>query len=204
MNLSMWSMRLNQLILSSLFCLAGCGYQWHNEFPLNERPVIAVPFISGDEDGSMTQEIVLRLQSSGLARVSSSKGDYRLALEINKDLNSQIGYRRDPQKIKNEIQKNLLAAEQRRTLDVTMTLFCGNTEEIAYGPYKFSVWADYDYVDGDSYQDLAFPSPSGNPIVVLPFSLGQLEELESAKLAAVKPLYRKLAQKIVDVISAEW
>jgi hypothetical protein len=199
-------MRFSQIVVFSslLLCAGGCGYQWRSDFPQGSRPVIAVPFIHDDEDGSLTEEVVLRLQSSGLAKVSATKGDFRLIVTIDKNFNQQIGYRRDPQKIKNEIQKNLISAEQRRTIDVQVTLFHSDTEKIAFGPYKLSVWADYDYVDGDSYKDLTFPGPFGAPIIVLPFSLGQLEEIESAKLAATKPLYRKLAQKIVDVISAEW
>lgn len=198
-------MSFNQLLLSSILLFAGgCGYQWHTDFPEGYRPVIAVPYIQDDEDGSLTEQIVLCLQNSGLATVSASKGDYRLNVQLVKNFNQQIGYRRDKQKIKNEIQKNLVAAEQRRTANVEVTLFQGSSDKIAFGPYRFSVWADYDYVDGDSYQDLTFPGPSGAPIVVLPFSLGQLEEIEAAKFAATKPLYRKLAQKIVDVISAEW
>ncbi len=196
---------LFQLLLSSLLLIAsGCGYQWQRDLPLGHRPVIAVPFIPGDEDGLLTGEIISRLASSGLAKVSASKGDYRLALTMIGNCNTQIGYRRDPQKIKNNIQKNLLAAELRKTIDVEVTLFHGSTEDIAYGPYKISAWADFDYVDGDSYQDLTFKGASGVSMPVLPFSLGQLEDVESAELAAVKPLYSKLAQKIVDVISAEW
>ncbi len=197
-------MRSSLAFLLLLSSLSGCGYQWSRDLPLGYRPVIAVPFIPGDEEGMLTGEIISRLASSGLAKVSTSKGDYRLSLTILGNCNSQIGYRRDPQKIKNEIQKNLLPTELRKTMDVEVTLFHGNTQNIAYGPYKISAWADFDYVDGDSYQDLTYKDPSGIRKPVLPFSLGQLEDRASAELAAVKPLYSKLAQKIVDVISAEW
>jgi hypothetical protein len=199
--------RSNLLPLSSLLLLlvtGGCGYQWYPELSLGHRPVIAVPFIAGDEEGLLTQEIIARLTSSGLAKVSTSKGDFRLALKTLGSSNTQIGYRRDPQKIKNEIQKNLLATELRKTMDIEVTLFHGSTENIAYGPFTISAWADFDYVDGDSYQDLTFERPSAIFSPVLPFSLGQLEDRESAELAVVKPLYSRLAQKIVDVISAEW
>jgi len=203
-------MRFNPLILNRLYLFiwllgaTGCGYQWHSDYPSNVRPVIAVPFVPGDEEGLLTEEIIGRLSSSGLAKVAASKGDYRLSFKILGQCGSQIGYRRDPQKIKNNIQKNLLAAEMRKTITAEVTLFEGTTENIALGPYQISAWADYDYLDGDSYQDLTFPGPHGAPILVLPFSLGQLEDAESAALAATKPLYRKLAQKIVDVIFAEW
>ena len=194
-----------RILLSCLFFLGGCGYRWNYEFPNEVRPVIAVPYIHGDEDGALTAEIISRLVSSGIAKVCASKGDFRLQLVIISDCENQIGYRRDPQKIKQNIQKNLLAAELRKTMNVELTLFHGDTENIALGPYKISAWIDFDYVDGDSFQDLTFPGGvAGAPIPVLPFSLGQLEEVGSARLAATNPLYCKLAQKIVDVISREW
>ena len=198
-------MLFNRLLLSSgLLFATGCGYQWHSEYSAAPRPVVVVPYIPGDESGLLTTEIISCLQTSGLAKVSATHGDFRLGLKILGERKDQIGYRRDPQKIKNEIQKNLLAAELRKTIDVEVTLFHGNTEEIAFGPYLISSWYDYDFVDGDSYQDLTFPGPLGVPVEVLPFSLGQLEDLAAAETAASKPLVHKLAQKIVDVISSEW
>ena len=86
------------------------------------------------------------------------------------------------------------------TIEVAL---CQGTE-VVYGPYRVAADADYDYVDGDSIRDLTFIDSSGSTITVLPFSLGQLEPKESAALAATKPLYRRLAQKVVDAISSEW
>lgn len=72
------------------------------------------------------------------------------------------------------------------------------------GPLRFMADVDYDYVDGDSLQDLQFQNAEGQHLIVLPFSLGQLEPQEAAHEAAQKPIYQKLSQKIVDAISAQW
>lgn len=192
------------LLYSVPLVWVGCGYRWHYDYPGHERPTLAVPFIPGDEDGSLTSEIVSRLETSGIVDVTARSGDLRLDVQISQIRSDQIGYRRDPQKIKQQIQKNLLASEQRKTLDAIATIFRKDTDEIVYGPYRISVSSDYDFVDGDSYQDLTFIDASGALVEVLPFSLGQLEAIDSAQEAATKPLYRKLAQKIVDAISAEW
>lgn len=197
-------MRYSLLLLLSSALLNGCGYHWHSEFPLGRRPLIVVPFIPGDEEGALTAMIIARLETSGLAKVSASHGDFDLAVKLLGDKGTQIGYRRDPQKIKNNIQKNLVCAELRKTVDIEVALLQRGTKHIAYGPYKISASTDYDYVDGDSLKDLTFPGPGGVLIPVVPFSLGQLEDLQSAELAATNPLYHKLAQKIVDVISSEW
>jgi hypothetical protein len=163
---------------------------------------VTVPFAHGDEDGVLTAEIIGSLSASGLADVLSFGGDYQLQVTILSEENEKIGFRVDPQKVNEKVRKNLLASEGRRTMTLEAVLLYGG--EVAYGPYRISADADYDYVDGDSIQDLTFIDPAGSLLTVLPFSLGQLESVESAQYAATKPLYRKLGQKIVDAISSDW
>jgi len=186
------------------FVFSGCGYRWHPEYPDIARPSIAVPFICGDEDGSLTNEVIRQLSSSGLADIDHQKGDYRLQASIVDVHSETVGFRRDRQIIHGKQKKNLLACEGRTIISIEATLFEGNSDRIAYGPYRVTADVDYDYVDGDSVQDLSFTTPDGVFTTVLPFSLGQLESIESAQEAATRPLYGKLAQKIVDVISSEW
>lgn len=151
-----------------------------------------------------TSELSNSLSSSGLFNVSNSGGQYRLSVCIGQNKNDTIGYRRDPQRIKTKIKHQLLACEGRRQLEADVTLYEGNTDTIAAGPFHVVADVDYDYVDGDSYPQLTFLSKTGETVVVLPFSLGQLESIEAAQEATNRPLYRKISQKIVDVISAEW
>src|SRR4029077_19495678 len=96
------------------------------------------------------------------------------------DQNQTVGYRRDKQKVSGKIRKNIVACEGRRALTATVTLYEGGSDTIAAGPYTITAESDYDYVDGDSIQDLAFINSHGVPTTVLPFSLGQLESIESA------------------------
>lgn len=187
-----------------LFLCSGCGYRWTPTYPEGERPTLMIPFVTGDEEGTLTSELVSAFASSGLVKVTPDFGDYRLVVTIAKLQNETVGFRRDRQKIGSKIKKNLLADEGRKTLEVEATLFRGDTDEIAYGPYRLSAEADYDYVDGDSIQDLTFTTADGDTTTVLPFSLGQLEPIESAQEGSNAPLFRKLAQKMVDAISAEW
>ena len=195
---------LKIIAFSSLLFLSACGYRWHYDYPEGIRPTFSVPFIRDDEDTSLTAEIIASLESSGLVYVVPKDADYRLEVKLVSNRYDQIGYRRDPQKINGKLKKNLLASEGRRTLEAEVTLYRGSTDKIALGPFKLSSESEYDYVDGDSLKDLTFIDKKGNLVEVLPFSLGQLESIESAQEASAKPLHRKLAKKIVDVISAEW
>lgn len=184
--------------------LSGCGYRWSYDYPEGIRPTLMVPFIAGDEEALLTSEIISYIDASGIVDIVPRRGDYRLEVKLKGSSNTQIGYRRDPQQINGETKKNLLASEGRKSLTVEASLYRGNTKELAFGPYCLTADADYDYVDGDSFKDLTFVSSSGVLVEVLPFSLGQLESIESAQEAVQKALYRKISQKIVDVISAEW
>ncbi len=86
---------------------------------------------------------------------------------------------------------------------IEVVFYEGDSDQIAYGPYAITASSDYDYIDGDSIQDLTFVDTQGVFTTVLPFSLGQLEPVESAQEAATQPLYRRLAQKIVDRFLAD-
>ena len=191
--------------IAALLCLilSGCGYRW-NQDSSECRPSFSIPYVVGDEDGSFTSELVSALASSGLVDVYSRDADFRLEVSIVEQRNETIGFRRDPQKVYGKVKNNLLASEGRKIIAVEATVYRKDSGEVAYGPYRIQSEADYDYIDGDSLQQLIFFSSSGKAVTVLPFSLGQLEPIESAQEAALKPIYRRISQKIVDVISSEW
>lgn len=187
-----------------MLSLSGCGYQWHPDFPDHQKPTLVVPYATGDNDGTLTSEIIRTLTSSGIANVHPREGDFRLTIAIINSDNQTIGYRYDKQKVSGEIKKNIVSCEGRRSITAEVTLYKGSSDNIAAGPYKITADADYDYVDGDSIQDLAFINSQGTQTIVLPFSLGQLESIEAAQEATEKPLYEKLAQKIADTIFSSW
>lgn len=191
-------------LLIAISILGGCGYRWYPQFPENQKPTLIVPYAIGDNDGTLTSEVIRTLTASGIADVDSLEGDFRLKIAILQSDNQTVGYRYDKQKVSGEIKKNIVGREGRRSLTAEVTLYKGSSETIAEGPYKITVDADYDYVDGDSLQDLTFINSQGIPTVVLPFSLGQLESIDAAQEASSKPLYRKLAQKIADTIFCAW
>lgn len=184
-----------------LLALTGCGYRWQPGEA--ESYSITVPFIKGDEDGLFTSEVTRALAASGIADIRFHGGDYRLEISILQDSKETLGFRKDRQKVDGKTKRNMVACEARKNLSVEVTLFRGEGDEAVLGPYVLEADVDFDYVDGDSYQDLMFIDPHGVSQAVLPFSLGQLESYEAAQDAAMRPLYSRLAQKIVDVISSQ-
>lgn len=197
-------MRFYLLRFALFVFLSGCGYRWQIDFPTGQRPTISIPFDANDKDGTLISEIARAVIGSGVAEVRHQGGDYRLQIRILDIQNQNIGYRRDKQKVTGKIKKNIVACEGRKNIVVEATLYEGSSDRVAYGPYTVSANADYDYVDGDSIQELVFTNAAGAPTVVLPFSLGQLEAIGAAQEAVNRPLNERLAKKIVDVIFSDW
>lgn len=172
---------------------------------LNEgSPTLEVPFIAGDKEGAFTQELVRAIAASGLVLIQNKNADYRLVVKIIDTAKETIGYRYAKEKISGEVAKNLVSSEGRKSLTISATVYEGRTDKVAFGPYLIESGADFDYLAGDSFQDLTFINRKGSLTTVLPFSLGQLEPDEAAFEAAGRPLYAALARKIVDALLAEW
>lgn len=182
--------------------MTSCGYHWTPDYPEGVRPTVSVPFAQGDEEGFLTTQVIYALSQSGLVDIVPNEGDYELNLSVINCQIDKIGFRIVPQEVDGELRKNLRPSEGRKSLTVEASLCSG--KELKYGPYLIVADAEYDYVDGDSSQDLAFVDSAGSTVTVLPFSLGQLEPIDSAEAAALVPLYRKIGQKIADAISSEW
>lgn len=159
------------------------------------RPTIAVPYVAGDADGSLTAEILRAVAVSGVGEVRQWDAKYRLEASIIGADGQTIGYRRDRQQVSGENQKNLVAAERRKTIYLEAALYESESGCAARGPFRVEAYVDFDYVDGDSIQDLVFIGPNGVSQTVLPFSLGQLESSEAAEEAAMRPLNAQIARK---------
>lgn len=181
---------LHPLLL--ILLLNSCGYHWASS---HFEKSLEIPYVIGDEDGSFTSELIRSFAAEGpLVR---NNAPYRLEVSLVQAKNEVISYRIDPQKITGKKKKEIVADQNRKTAAVEVTLFEG--AQIVFGPHRISASAEYDYYDGDSYQDLSFQLEQKR-LTALAFSLGQLESSETAQEAASRPLYRQLSKKIVDCI----
>jgi Lipopolysaccharide-assembly len=185
-----------------LFLLLSCSYHLgRSECP--QRRTLCISYAKEDSSGFFTSELIKQVSHSSNLEYQYSKAPYSLNLTINSENVSQIGYKYDRNN-ENVRQNNLKATEGRIKVIATVVIVDNCTQENVFGPFEVSEYGDFDYVDQDSLSDLSFINPQNQRTTVLSFSLGQLESIDSAKEAALKPLYQKLAKKIVDAISAYW
>ncbi|PIS00669.1 MAG: hypothetical protein COT84_06290 [Chlamydiae bacterium CG10_big_fil_rev_8_21_14_0_10_35_9] len=175
-----------------------CGYQ----FVQTPSKSVSLSFVENDEYGLFTTTLIEKIGASGLYAYKNSNADYLLDVKLTGVSHEVIGYRKDLEKDFTK-RENIIADEGRLNLVATVELIDLKNNETVLGPFKVSSSQDYDYVDENSLQDLTFINSSGIRQTVLSFSLGQLESEESARSAAFRPAFHKLAEKIVDVISIE-
>jgi hypothetical protein len=163
---------------------------------------ISIPYVEGDNQGALTAEIIRQLDQSGIYDFVRKDGDLVLKVALVADSSGPIGYRYDRKEKSGKVEHNIMATENRRTLTAQVTLSSPATDEVAFGPLNIAASTDYDFVEVDSLKELSFIY-DGKREKVMTFSLGQLDSVEGAQDAALVPIYRQLAQKIVAAIEKQ-
>lgn len=183
--------------------LSGCGYRFSED--AERHNTISVPFIKGDANGQLTSELIHALSASGHYEFRKSNSNLELLVTLVSEGDERIGYRYDRNPTTEKLRKNIVGVENRETISVEAKLIDVYTQQVILGPEIITASADYDYVDYNSIRDLTFIQPSGKPTTIINFSLGQLDSIEGAHDDARTPIFRKLAQKIVDgLIISSW
>ncbi len=180
------------LYLFSALLLSSCGYHYTPQDGDSSRSyTVTVPYIPGDSDATLNNELVYQLSASGHFRCVQSGGDYILQSKILSDTKSRIGFRYDRDNESGRIEKNLLGVEDRRAVTAEVSLLDTRTGNIVAGPFEVSSNVDYDYIDPGSPKDLLFKSQS-----IIQFSVGQLDSYEGAYDDTARLIFRRLAEKI--------
>lgn len=179
------------------FCLAilsGCGYHYAGQEQSSAGAVlIQIPYIAGDPEASLNNELVYQCTASGEFTCVQSGGDLIVQVEILKDEHDRIGFRYDRDNAKGHLEKNLLGVEDRRFIVAKVFVVDAVSGRHILEPKTVYASIDYDYTDPGSPRDLLF----GQSVPMIQFSLGQLDSREGSHDAAARPLFQKLAQKIV-------
>lgn len=184
-------------MLLGLLILSSCGYHFEG----GERTTIAVPYVIGDQEGELTAALIRQISQSPTLSYSHGEGNWILNVKIINVSDERIGFRHDRSPVTEKLRKHLEGIEDRRRVTAEVVIISSSTEEIIYGPQIVSAEMDYDYVDPNSLKDLSVQGPNGKFFPVEGFSLGQLDTIDAAKSDCLRPLYRKLAQKIIDGIT---
>lgn len=194
-----------RIILCCLL-LTACGYRFEGDEWDDTVTRITVPYVSGDFEGKLTDELISQLSTSGRFDVRRQGGDLVLHVAVKESLNDRIGYQFSRDDKSGSLQKHLISTENRRIITVEVSLVNCITGETLIPPSLVSASSEYDYTDSDSKREMTFIEPDGKRTSTLKFSLGQLDSVEGAQDATLVPLYRRLAQKIVDglISSSPW
>ena len=184
-----------------LISLYSCGYHFSDRTAFKSFSTIQVPYVKGDLEGRLTSAIIKRLNTSSKWIYTGSMSDVILEVEIIKNENHYIGYQYDRVDTAGApLINRLVPNEGRRSVFARVTLFDSNKNNILYGPYEIESSADYDFVNFDTYKDLAFVNAQGQAQSVLAFSLGQLDSSEDAKEAVLSAAYQSLAEKMISAL----
>lgn len=178
--------------------IAGCGYHFQEgDSAYHASRTINVPYVKGDVGGLLTNAIIKELAHSGFYRYVDGGGALTLHVEIVGDISNKIGYRYDRKNACCERINNLQPTEARREVTVELSLVEEGSLLEVVKPTLVTGSSEYDFVGTHSLCDLSFIK-DGRRVTVESYSLGQLDSVEGAQDDALIPLYRNLAQKIVE------
>lgn len=178
--------------------LSSCGY--HSALQLSQDTsvtTISMPYIKGDTEGQLASALSTAINGSGVFDYSYSGGNCILEVAIVADSDDRVGFRYDRDPTTGALRDNIVGTENRRSLGVEIQLVDAHTEKVLFGPEVIRGSIDYDYVDGNSILDLVF-FKKGEPQTALDFSLAQLDSVEGSHDDTNQPIYKIVADKIVN------
>ncbi|MGR3973699.1 MAG: hypothetical protein QRY72_03920 [Candidatus Rhabdochlamydia sp.] len=181
------------------FCLLCSGCRYH---PVNqeEKITLSIPYIQGDKEGGLTTALIFELAQAGIYHYVKGEADVRLQAELVSDEEDIIGFRYDQSTDTSQLLSNLMATENRRKLSFRITLMDPVTQMPILPPQIVTSDAEYDYIDVNTFSELAFIDMGGQIRRTIHFSGGQLDSVEGAQDSALQPIYRDLAKKITALI----
>lgn len=194
----MWLLRVvkidffkSLLLLPALTCLSSCQYQF-GRGDLSERyATISIPYAQGDLRGDLTAEVIRKLSSSGSFRYVNAGGDLLLQIKLIDASEENIGFRYDRKK-SGKLKHSIIPTETRVNAVAEVSLIEAGTEKVVRGPVRITADAEFDHTY-DTTRDR-----------INVFSLGQLSDIDAARDAAMVPLNRALAERIVDFVMNSW
>lgn len=181
------------MILRALLLIlcVGCGYRLEENYTEDSGPErIAIPYVEGDVDGKLTAFLIKEISSSG-RYLYDPHAAIQLRVEIVDYYDENIGFRYDRSR-KGKLKDYIIPVETRAYMLVQAELQSCACPEFSRNPVRIMASMDYDH----DYYTIRHG--------VNIFSLGQLTDVDSAEEAALVPLEKKMAEKIVDYVIYGW
>lgn len=194
----MTSLRLLGSFVALVCGLCSCTYHLVSDKSAALRNV-HIPYVKGDLDGRLTDAIIKEIALS--PTLSTGKGNYNhiLDIHIKKNKNTHVGYRYDRIESTGELINRLIPIEERKKVILEVAVL-DTDKQLIYGPFEVESHADFDFVNFDTYHDLAFVDQYGIARSSLSYSLGQLDAIEGANQSVYDALYETLAKKILVIL----
>lgn len=178
-------------LFSLIALLPACGYQFSTTDIPAKYQTISIPYVINDSDGCLTQSVIRAVSEKIGPRYATCRGDLILLIEIIDIWEDNIGFRYDRNR-KGKLTREVIPTESRSFITVEVQLIDGATSLPILGPVRLTEYLDFDH---DYYE-----SRYGENVL----SLGQVIDLETARDTVQKPLYRLLANKIVEFVYESW
>lgn len=188
---------INFFFFISAFCFSSCGYHFREVASQEAVASISVPYIEGDMEGKLTACIIKELATHPSYQYKSRGASCFLHVEVIKNEDEQVGYRHDRLESTAALLNRLVPVEGRKKMRLRAQLQETGTGKVLAGPFEVSAYKDYDFVNFDTYKELAFVDIQNQPFSTLAYSLGQLDSIEGAKEAAIQSVYIELAKKLL-------
>lgn len=173
-----------------LLLASSCGYRLGKGECISKYHSIEIPYVAGDRDGLFTSSLIQAFTQNGTLKVASRyRGQLLLEVCLFQPFEENIGY---TLAVKTKHPDIVVSNEGRVTLTAKVSLI-----DRCQGTCILSPCDIVDFLDFDFEPDLS-------KVEDHTLSLGQLEMQPLALEVAKEPIYRKLAQKIVDYVVHSW
>lgn len=179
------------LALTGSCLLSSCQYQFGRGELSQRYATISVPYAEGDQQGELTTEVIRNLSTSGAFRYVNTGGDLILKIKLIDLRDENIGFRYD-RKRRGKLKHSIIPTETRVTALAEVLLIEAGTGQTIRGPTRIKASTEFDHTYYYTRHEINV------------FSLGQLSDIDAAQDAAMLPLNRYLAERIVDYVINSW
>ena len=178
------------LVLASL-AMTGCCYQFgHGEF-FEKYQTVSIPYAEADKRGELTAEVIKKISHSGGLQYVNQGGDLILKIRRIQGCEENLDFRYDRRKT-GRLKRSLIPTQTRAHASAEVCLVDALTGKTVRGPLCVNVSVEFDHTYYATWNEVNV------------FSLGQLNDIDAARDAVMRPLNQALAERIVDDLLNGW